>query len=121
MPRSYPLVALLILDGWGCAPPGPGNAVEQADTPNFDRLWRTFPHATLNACAAALGPDVAIEHVPEADARASMGAFVDALAVDQQISSAATRRKLGWTPKRDFLGSVAEQWQEFRSGLQKTD
>ena len=55
MPRSYPLVALLILDGWGCAPPGPGNAVEQADTPNFDRLWRTFPHATLNASGESVG------------------------------------------------------------------
>lgn len=58
MPRSYPLVALVILDGWGCAPPGPGNAVELADTPNFDRLWRTFPHARLDASGEAVGlPD----------------------------------------------------------------
>ncbi len=28
MPDRVPLVALVILDGWGCAPPGPGNAVE---------------------------------------------------------------------------------------------
>jgi 2,3-bisphosphoglycerate-independent phosphoglycerate mutase len=53
--RSYPLVALVILDGWGCAPPGPGNAVELADTPNFDRLWRTFPHTRLNASGEAVG------------------------------------------------------------------
>jgi 2,3-bisphosphoglycerate-independent phosphoglycerate mutase len=53
--RSYPLVALVILDGWGCAPPGPGNAVELADTPNFDRLWRTYPHTTLNASGEAVG------------------------------------------------------------------
>jgi 2,3-bisphosphoglycerate-independent phosphoglycerate mutase len=52
---SYPLVALVILDGWGCAPPGPGNAVELADTPNFDRLWRTYPHTTLAASGAAVG------------------------------------------------------------------
>ena len=39
MPRRFPLVALVILDGWGCAPPGPGNAVELADTPVFDGLW----------------------------------------------------------------------------------
>ena len=37
LPRSFPLVALVILDGWGLAPPGPGNAVELADTPVFDR------------------------------------------------------------------------------------
>jgi 2,3-bisphosphoglycerate-independent phosphoglycerate mutase len=53
--RSYPLVALVILDGWGCAPPGPGNAVELADTPNFDRLWRTYPHTTLDASGEAVG------------------------------------------------------------------
>src|SRR5262249_50928297 len=53
--RSHPLVALVILDGWGCAPPGPGNAVELADTPNFDRLWCTYPHTTLNASGEAVG------------------------------------------------------------------
>jgi 2,3-bisphosphoglycerate-independent phosphoglycerate mutase len=58
LPRSYPLVVLVILDGWGCAPPGPGNAVELADTPNFDRLWRTFPHTRLDASGEAVGlPD----------------------------------------------------------------
>ncbi|HKO73895.1 MAG TPA: 2,3-bisphosphoglycerate-independent phosphoglycerate mutase [Gaiellaceae bacterium] len=51
----YPLVALVILDGWGCAPPGPGNAVELADTPVFDALWRRYPHATLEASGEAVG------------------------------------------------------------------
>jgi len=50
-----PLVTLVILDGWGCAPPGPGNAVELADTPVFDRLWRTYPHTTLDASGEAVG------------------------------------------------------------------
>ena len=53
--RAYPLVALVILDGWGIAPPGPGNAIELADTPVFDRLWRDFPHAQLAASGAAVG------------------------------------------------------------------
>jgi 2,3-bisphosphoglycerate-independent phosphoglycerate mutase len=52
---STDLVALVILDGWGCAPPGPGNAVELADTPVFDRLWRTYPHTTLKASGEAVG------------------------------------------------------------------
>jgi 2,3-bisphosphoglycerate-independent phosphoglycerate mutase len=52
---SYPLVALVILDGWGLAPPGPGNAVELADTPVFDRLWAEYPHATLEASGEAVG------------------------------------------------------------------
>jgi 2,3-bisphosphoglycerate-independent phosphoglycerate mutase len=56
--RSFPLVALVILDGWGIAPAGPGNAVALADTPVFDRLWRDFPHAQLEASGAAVGlPD----------------------------------------------------------------
>ena len=50
-----PLVALVILDGWGCAPPGPGNAVELADTPVFDRLWAEYPHTTLEASGEAVG------------------------------------------------------------------
>ncbi len=45
----------MILDGWGCAPPGPGNAVELADTPVFDRLWREFPHTTIVASGEAVG------------------------------------------------------------------
>ncbi|HEY3549574.1 MAG TPA: 2,3-bisphosphoglycerate-independent phosphoglycerate mutase [Gaiellaceae bacterium] len=53
--RTYPLVALVILDGWGIAPPGPGNAVELAETPVFDRLWRDYPHAQLAASGEAVG------------------------------------------------------------------
>jgi 2,3-bisphosphoglycerate-independent phosphoglycerate mutase len=55
LPGSYPLVALVILDGWGLAPPGPGNAVELADTPVFDKLWAEYPHATLQASGEAVG------------------------------------------------------------------
>ena len=55
MPGSYPLVALVILDGWGLAPPGPGNAVDLAETPVFDRLWTEYPHATLKASGEAVG------------------------------------------------------------------
>ncbi len=48
-------VVLVVLDGWGCAPPGPGNAVELAETPVFDALWRRYPHATLDASGLAVG------------------------------------------------------------------
>jgi 2,3-bisphosphoglycerate-independent phosphoglycerate mutase len=49
------LVALVILDGWGLAPPDPGNAVELADTPVFDALWERYPHTTLTASGDAVG------------------------------------------------------------------
>jgi 2,3-bisphosphoglycerate-independent phosphoglycerate mutase len=49
------LVALVILDGWGIAPPGAGNALELAETPVFDRLWQEYPHTTLKASGEAVG------------------------------------------------------------------
>ncbi|MBV8563075.1 MAG: 2,3-bisphosphoglycerate-independent phosphoglycerate mutase [Actinobacteria bacterium] len=56
--RTFPLVALVILDGWGIAPPGPGNAVELAETPVFDRLEAEYPHSQLIASGEAVGlPD----------------------------------------------------------------
>ncbi len=60
MPDSseYPLVALVVLDGWGLAAPGPGNAVELAMTPVFDALRERYPHSQLDASGQAVGlPD----------------------------------------------------------------
>jgi 2,3-bisphosphoglycerate-independent phosphoglycerate mutase len=48
-------VCLVVLDGWGLAPPGPGNAVDLAETPVFDRLWAEHPHTTLAASGRAVG------------------------------------------------------------------
>ncbi len=53
-----PSLALVILDGWGLAPDGPGNAVAQAATPVFDELWEGYPRATLSASGRDVGlPD----------------------------------------------------------------
>ena len=52
---TFPLVALVVLDGWGLAPPGPGNAVDLARTPVFDELWARYPHTTLDAAGEAVG------------------------------------------------------------------
>jgi 2,3-bisphosphoglycerate-independent phosphoglycerate mutase len=53
-----PSAALIILDGWGLAPAGPGNAVSLARTPVFDELWARYPHTQLTACGRAVGlPD----------------------------------------------------------------
>ena len=48
-------VVLVVLDGWGCAPPGPGNAVDQAATPVFDALLARWPHGTLTASGRDVG------------------------------------------------------------------
>jgi 2,3-bisphosphoglycerate-independent phosphoglycerate mutase len=52
---SHPSVCLVILDGWGLAPEGPGNAVSLAHTPIFDELWDRYPHTQLTACGRAVG------------------------------------------------------------------
>ncbi|MGH9481103.1 MAG: 2,3-bisphosphoglycerate-independent phosphoglycerate mutase [Terriglobales bacterium] len=49
-----PLV-LVILDGWGCAPPGPGNAIALARKPVYDRLLRDYPNTILQTSGAAVG------------------------------------------------------------------
>ncbi|MCF8039211.1 MAG: 2,3-bisphosphoglycerate-independent phosphoglycerate mutase, partial [Desulfohalobiaceae bacterium] len=46
---------LLILDGWGYARPGPGNAVSQARTPNLDRYWADYPRTLLTCSGEAVG------------------------------------------------------------------
>jgi 2,3-bisphosphoglycerate-independent phosphoglycerate mutase len=48
-------LCLVVLDGWGLAPPGPGNAISQAETPTFDRIWKGYPHTTLSASGRAVG------------------------------------------------------------------
>ena len=48
-------VCLIVLDGWGLAEPGPGNAVSLARTPVFDELWNDYPHTTLTAWGRAVG------------------------------------------------------------------
>jgi len=50
-----PSVCLIILDGWGIAPDGPGNAVSLAKHPNFDELWERHVHTQLTACGRAVG------------------------------------------------------------------
>ncbi|GAB3288618.1 2,3-bisphosphoglycerate-independent phosphoglycerate mutase [Parasphingorhabdus pacifica] len=49
---------LLVLDGWGQAPPGPDNAIAAADTPFLNELRETHPVLSLDASGAAVGlPD----------------------------------------------------------------
>jgi 2,3-bisphosphoglycerate-independent phosphoglycerate mutase len=48
-------VVLCVLDGWGWREERADNAVLQARTPNFDRLWSSRPHAFLQASEEAVG------------------------------------------------------------------
>lgn len=48
-------VLLTVLDGWGIAPPGPGNAISQAVTPNMNRFMAMYPHTQLGASGESVG------------------------------------------------------------------
>jgi 2,3-bisphosphoglycerate-independent phosphoglycerate mutase len=49
---------LVILDGWGWREDPADNAVRQAKTPAFDRLWQNGPHGFLHTCGNDVGlPD----------------------------------------------------------------
>lgn len=52
---SNKLAALIILDGFGLRNETVGNAVAQANKPNFDRYWNKYPHQTLTASGEAVG------------------------------------------------------------------
>ena len=78
-------------------------------------------HATLDECARAIAPDGTLQHMPLADARAKLGPFADALAVDQVIESTRTRAQTGWAPRRTFVSSIEEQWTEWRQTQSATE
>ncbi len=57
MQRRRP-VMLVILDGWGWREDKADNAIRQAQTPTFDRLWQTGPHGFLRTSGKDVGlPD----------------------------------------------------------------
>ncbi len=56
--QSLTPTLLLILDGWGLAPAGPGNATSIAKTPTMDKLFTNYTHSKLSASGHAVGlPD----------------------------------------------------------------
>ena len=61
MPTPPRPVMLVILDGWGWREETADNAMRQAHTPTFDRLWAGCPHAFLHTsgprCRPARGAD----------------------------------------------------------------
>lgn len=48
-------VVLIVLDGWGLAPPGPGNAISLSKLETIPFLWHTYPHTELAASGEAVG------------------------------------------------------------------
>jgi 2,3-bisphosphoglycerate-independent phosphoglycerate mutase len=90
-----PKVCLVVLDGWALAEPGPGNAVEQAETPVFDELWSTYPHTTLTAWGEAVGlPDGQMGNSEVGHLNLGAGAIVkqDLLRIDEAVTDGSFAR-----------------------------
>jgi 2,3-bisphosphoglycerate-independent phosphoglycerate mutase len=87
-------VALVVLDGWGLAPDGPGNAISLADTPVFDELWAAYPHTQLTACGRAVGlPDGQMGNSEVGHLNLGAGAVVtqDLTRIDDAVADGSIR------------------------------
>ncbi len=108
-------VCLVVLDGWGLAEPGPGNAVELADTPVFDELWARWPHTTLTAWGPAVGlPEGQMGNSEVGHLNLGAGAVVkqDLLRIDEAIEDGSffeneTLRAACRTERLHLLGLVS--------------
>ncbi|HEX3391970.1 MAG TPA: 2,3-bisphosphoglycerate-independent phosphoglycerate mutase [Solirubrobacteraceae bacterium] len=114
---SAPCACLVVLDGWGIAESGPGNAVSLARTPVFDRLWATFPHTTLTACGEAVGlPHGQMGNSEVGHLNLGAGAVVkqDLVRISEAITSGALaentilRDALSGAPRVHMLGLVSD-------------
>jgi 2,3-bisphosphoglycerate-independent phosphoglycerate mutase len=88
-PGDRPL-ALIIIDGWGCAPPGPANAISVATTPTMDRLLRHSPWTTVEASGAAVGlpaGQIGNSEVGHLNIGAGYTVLQDLPRIDQEIQS----------------------------------
>ncbi len=54
MSRPKPVV-LIILDGWGYAPPSNANAISLARKPNYDKMLRDFPNTLIHTSGRFVG------------------------------------------------------------------
>jgi 2,3-bisphosphoglycerate-independent phosphoglycerate mutase len=110
-------VCLVVLDGWGLAEPGPGNAVSLASTPVFDELWASYPHTTLTACGRAVGlPEGQMGNSEVGHLNLGAGAVVrqdltridDAVAAGELAENEVLRAALGRGGRVHLVGLVSD-------------
>ena len=110
-------VCLVVLDGWGLAPDGPGNAISLARTPVFDELWSRYPHTQLTACGRAVGlPEGQMGNSEVGHLNLGAGAVVrqdltridDALADGSFARNEVLRAAMADAPRVHLLGLVSD-------------
>jgi 2,3-bisphosphoglycerate-independent phosphoglycerate mutase len=108
---------LIVLDGWGLAPPGPGNAVSLAVTPVFDELWASYPHTTLTTWGRAVGlPEGQMGNSEVGHLNLGAGAVVrqdlmridDAIADGSLAANKVLRAAFTGAPRVHLLGLVSD-------------
>lgn len=56
MKKNFPRpLTLIILDGWGYREDDEDNAIAKAQKPNWDQLWKNYPHALIEGSGRAVG------------------------------------------------------------------
>lgn len=61
LPKHTKPVVLIVLDGFGIAPDGGGNAITQTPTPNLNSLWKNYPHCQLRASGKDVGLPLGVQ------------------------------------------------------------
>ncbi len=118
-PQGPPLprVCLVVLDGWGLAEPGPGNAISLADTPVFDELWERCTHTTLRACGSAVGlPEGQMGNSEVGHLNLGAGAVVkqDLVRIDEAVADGSLAKNpalsgaLGGVRRVHLIGLVSD-------------
>ncbi|HEV7174969.1 MAG TPA: 2,3-bisphosphoglycerate-independent phosphoglycerate mutase [Solirubrobacteraceae bacterium] len=116
-PPDIRRAVLIVLDGWGIAPDGPGNAIARARTPVFDRLWTGYPHARLAASGRAVGlPDGQMGNSEVGHLTLGAGAVVmqdltridDAARSGRLAENPVLREALSATPRVHLIGLVSD-------------
>ncbi|MBI5077685.1 2,3-bisphosphoglycerate-independent phosphoglycerate mutase [Candidatus Falkowbacteria bacterium] len=90
-------IVLIILDGWGMAPKNRGNAIELARKPNFDELWKKYPHTILKAHGHSVGlPDNQVGNSEAGHMNIGAGRRVpqDSLLISEAISDGRFQKNL---------------------------
>ena len=71
-PHAITPVLLLILDGFGYREEADFNAIAQARKPNWDRLWREYPHTLIKTSSL----DVGLPHGQMGNSRSAISTSV---------------------------------------------